>query len=351
MISVPQTRTTSEVLHRKGRPAKDVRELAHCHLYTDITSQKTDIAIIVGLFDKESEKFPPKLLLLRFHKMQSSLSNEESTELLSIIGNVSGKGGFEMTRICGLSGSRSEQADRNILSALHDCQSSLPRRVGACKLTRQQFDYVATYRRMNESCGVSEVVSYTYGLAQRGGSFVMQPGLLEKYDLLLETNYLKMAAVVVLVSLNAQRESVEEDAIACLQVQHELSNIQSCQEYFQKSDYFSFVAHYNLLNRFSLVMHSVFYHNDYFPVKSLENKVTLVDHTRCGSGSRGGSQLGNFFSYCVLDWGHHKRSTKAWMRAHGSHHGIDPNRRVTGAVLDSLPVAGRSALFRFLSQS
>ena len=101
MISVPQTRTTSEVLHRKGRPAKDVRELAHCHLYTDITSQKAEITIILGLFDKESEKFPPKLLLLRFHKMQSSLSNEESTELLSIIGNVSGKGGFEMTRICG----------------------------------------------------------------------------------------------------------------------------------------------------------------------------------------------------------------------------------------------------------
>ena len=94
MSSVPQTRTTSKALCRKGRPANNVKELAQCHLHTDVVSKMSDITIILGLFDKESEKFPPKLLLLRFHKMQSSLSNKESTELLSIIGNVSEKGGF-----------------------------------------------------------------------------------------------------------------------------------------------------------------------------------------------------------------------------------------------------------------
>ena len=72
---------------------------------------------------------------------------------------------------------------------------------------------------------------------------MIQPDLLAKHDLLLETRYLKMTDAMVLVSLNAQRMSVGEDTIAHLQVQHELSDIQLCQEYFGKSEYFSFAAH------------------------------------------------------------------------------------------------------------
>ena len=41
VISLPQTRTTSEVLQRKGRPVDNVKELAQYHLCTDVTSQKT----------------------------------------------------------------------------------------------------------------------------------------------------------------------------------------------------------------------------------------------------------------------------------------------------------------------
>ena len=53
-ISVPQTRTMSEVLHRKERLTNNVEELAQYHLHTDITSQKLDSAVTLGLFNKES---------------------------------------------------------------------------------------------------------------------------------------------------------------------------------------------------------------------------------------------------------------------------------------------------------
>ena len=57
-------------------------------MHTAITSQKSDITVILGLFNKESKKFSPKLLLLRFQKKESSLSNEESAKMLAIIVNV-----------------------------------------------------------------------------------------------------------------------------------------------------------------------------------------------------------------------------------------------------------------------
>jgi hypothetical protein len=102
-----------------------------------------------------------------------------------------------------------------------------------------------------------------------------------------------------------------------------------------------------LLNRFSLVTHSVFYHNDYFPVKSLENKVTLVDYSRCGNDSRGGSQIGNVFTYCILDWGYLARNRKQWMQTHGAKHGIDQNARVTKSIVSGLSEYGRSTLHSF----
>ena len=99
--------------------------------FFDSTSTKfpVDITIILGELSLEGSHYPPKLLLLRFQKTQSSLTNKEAEELLSTIGNVSGKHGFELKRTGGSSGKISEQYDRNLLFALHDVNM-------ACKITK-----------------------------------------------------------------------------------------------------------------------------------------------------------------------------------------------------------------------
>ena len=143
------------------------------------TKVHVDITIILGELSLEGRHYPPKLLLLLFHKMQSSLTNKEAEELLTTIGNVSGKHGFELTRTGGYSGKTSEQSDRNLLSALHDVNTALPRRLGACKITKDELHYTLTYRRVRPIYGKSHVVSHKYCTPQLGESFVMPPGLLE----------------------------------------------------------------------------------------------------------------------------------------------------------------------------
>ena len=86
----------------------------------------------------------------------------------------------------------------------------------------------------------------------------MQLSLLGKHDLIIETRYLKMTAVMILQSFNQVLVSTGEAMVARLQVEKEMSNIRTCREYFESDDYFAFASHYNLLNRFSLVTHSVF---------------------------------------------------------------------------------------------
>ena len=102
-----------------------------------------------------------------------SLIDKETEELLATIGNVSGKHGFELTRTGGSSGKTNDQSDMNLLSALHDVQTALPRRLGACKITRNNLHYTLTYRRVNPEDGSSDVASHQYCPPQSGGSFAM----------------------------------------------------------------------------------------------------------------------------------------------------------------------------------
>ena len=83
---------------------------------------------------------------------------------------------------------------------------------------------------------MSEIVLHKCGMSQCGVSFMMQPSLLEKHNVLLETSYLKMTAVIVLVSLNVPHLSTGEDTSVCLQLQYKLSDLKSCCEYYVKSD-------------------------------------------------------------------------------------------------------------------
>ena len=103
---------------------------------------------------------------------------------------------------CGSFGRQFGQIDCNILSALHNCQSSLPCLVGACNITHLNVGYVVTCRCATESSDESEVVSHKYSMAQSGGlCVIIQSSLLNKHNLLIETSYFKMTAVVIMESL------------------------------------------------------------------------------------------------------------------------------------------------------
>ena len=112
----------------------------------------------------------------------------------------------------------------------------------------------------------------------------MASGLLERYPLLIEFSYLKMVAVMVLIALNKSRRLNSLPEVAEGPIAREMKSISYARKYFRKGNYFLFVLNFNLMNRFSLVCHPVFYHNDIFhrAIESVENKSLLVDYSRDG---------------------------------------------------------------------
>ena len=98
------------------------------------------------------------------------------------------------------------QLDRDLLRALHDCRTSLPRKLGATKFTRHsKFSYKITYRCVSDPPDDNNVSS-KYSVPRRGGSFETRPGLVSKYPLLVDVPYVKMIAVNILDVINRERK-------------------------------------------------------------------------------------------------------------------------------------------------
>ena len=186
----------------RGHTVTSCAELSQCMLFQENFITHVDVTLILGLFDREAATCSPKVLCLHFHALQSSISNTDATTLLSIIGSSSGKHGFELARTCGSSGMTCAQSDRDLLRALHDCRTSLPRKLGAIKITRHsKFSYKITYRRVLDPPD-DNVVSFKYYVPRRGGLFEMRPGLVSKYPLFADFPYVKMIAVNMLDAIN-----------------------------------------------------------------------------------------------------------------------------------------------------
>ena len=149
VLTVPQVMLASKVQRRRGHTVQSNVELSRSIFLRENFIKNVDAILVVGTFDLEPCPCSPKVLCLRFSALQSSISNKDATTLLSIIGSSSGKHGFELSRTCGSSGQTCAQSDRDLLVALHDCRTSLPRKAGASKISRfNQFCYMLTYRRV-----------------------------------------------------------------------------------------------------------------------------------------------------------------------------------------------------------
>ena len=341
IIMIPQTRLTSSVQHLRGHTAVDSAKLSRSILFKANYIKNTDAILILGMYCLETQPCAPKVLLLRFPALRSSVSHVEATALLSQIGSTSGKHGFEFVRTCGSSGMTGAQSDRDLLRALHDCPTSLPRKVGACKvMTHNPFSYLITYRRV-KAPPEDTVVSYKYCVPRRGGSFEMQPDLVARCPILAEFSYVKMIAVNLLHSLNQDRKMNGQLPLAPDALRNEMDNITLAREHFGHGDYLSFVNNYNLRNRYSLVAYPTAYHNDHLNKSSLENKLLLIDYTQTGEKSRGGSMFGNHYCFALLDWGHAKRSECAYLRANHHALGLPANVRATKHVKQRLSAPQR----------
>ena len=307
--------------------------------------------VLLGGWELEPMPRPPeKLLLLRFPGIGSSMTDEEVTDVLALIRSISGRRGYEFTRSCGSSGLVTDQTDRDLLVALRDCPSALPRKAGASKITRGSRGYFVTYRRTTED-NKEEVVTSRFFPPKIGGPFLMEVSMMQKHPVLYEMTCCKALAVMVILALNKEREEDNLQPVALHQVEAEWSNIQIAAKHFREDgrNYLGFVCNYNLFNKFSLVCHPSCYHNDHFRVKSLENKMLLVDYELDGYGSRGGSQLGNHYCFALLDWGQAMRHEKGWFKSHAAEFGLNPNARLTKRVKESLPVGGQLLLDQFLA--
>ena len=178
----------------------------------------------------------------------------------------------------------------------------------------------------------------------------MEVGLLENNPLACEVTYVKAVAVNIIKAFNEKRRKRGLPPVARCQVEAEEQNIKVASEhYLDSGSFLGFCAVYNLFNKHSLVTHSSAYHNDHFKTPSLENKVLLVDYERDGYQGRGGSQLGNYYCYALLDWGHLHRLEKAWFIAYGRNYNIDPNSRLTPRLKASLPPSGQALLDEYLA--
>ena len=90
---------------------------------------------------------------------------------------------------------------------MHFLRSAIPRRLGGCKIGREKCHYIVTYRKQHTSQhDLSHVLIVRYSPIRRGGSFDMQPGMMDKYPCLREFAYVKMVAVMIIDALNRQRK-------------------------------------------------------------------------------------------------------------------------------------------------
>ena len=158
--------------------------------------------------------------------MKKTLPDNSVEEMFRLIGSVCGKLGFEVRQTGGSSGRTNVQTDVEFLHGLHFLRLAIPRRLGSCKIGCEKCHYTVIYRKQHTSQhDLSNVATVRYSPIRRGGSFDMQPGMMDKCPCLGEFAYVKMVAVMIIDELNRQRNKKDQRLIAPGPVHQEMENI------------------------------------------------------------------------------------------------------------------------------
>jgi len=336
LIVLPQKMELETACAMKGKTDFSSKELAQCYAFgRDDARPKVDITIILGSLNFEGGfedgKQPPKLIILRFHNMiHHSISSEAAFSLYSQVQCKAGKQGFEVKRTSGTGGRVSEQSDIDLMFAMRESESSLPRKLGACKIVRNKYFYHIFYKKIQPKPGTNHIALITYSPPKDGGSFLLNPAAMEHFPFLGEFSYLKMVATLVILELNLLRVSENLQPIASGPLISEMTKIRYARSVFVSSgrSYYAFIANSNACNSFSLVAYFVGIHNDYFRqnAESLENKILIEVPCIQGRTGRGGSLFRSKFVFALLDWEHGTRTHCLWYVANAARLGLDPRR-------------------------
>ena len=322
VITVPQVISTVDVIKRKGCTTFSCEVLSHTLFfgYNQINA-KVDVTIILGSLNVNGMS-TPKLILMRFHRMISSITSPcQAKSLYHTLRCVSGKNGFELNRVGGSSGLRSEQSDQDFLFVINELPSTLPRKCGACLIIPFQFGYKVLYTKRSKRDGKHRIAICTYSVPRDGGSFRINNSTMKDFPFMGEFSYIKMLGTMILLKINESWKvgSCSFEVAVC-PLQNEYRNILMARNCFQASNrcYHTFISNYNNQNSASMVPYNVGLHNDTFNERkeSLENKMIVTCPAMKGFG-RGGSlfRINNIaqFSYAILDWTATTKSHKSFV--------------------------------------
>jgi len=313
VIHVSSHCSTASLLHMKGTYVSDPRDILKYELFLHSDVSEVDATMILGHFLHESKKMPPKLLLLRFHKMlcNEHFSDEEIEHMAKlshdILRTIAGKFGFEIRRSSGTAGKLEPQSDKDLIDLL-DTTSITPRNSQGCLIVKDTFKYHIMY--MGHSHRTVKHVSYSP--PKPGGSFQLPDHLLDVIPILAEFTYIKMLAILIVQRYNFAREKEMKLPVASRVVECEFEKLKKarvvfneCKDNNLQDAMIRFIASFNHQHRFSMVCYPVGIHYDHFKEgdESLENRILLSFPKVENSCGRGGSVYGDdYYVFALLDW-------------------------------------------------
>jgi hypothetical protein len=306
-----------------------------CKIYSWCNVRRNaDHVLFIGDFSAEPSQelvdYGRKLLCAR---MQSILTTAISDDIVeSIYSNlrpISGKQGFEVTRLGGTGGYTCDQSTKDLLYILKQNDSLLPRKAGACLIIPSKKFYSVYYMRNKTDPETSQhpVAYHKYSPPKPGGSFMLDGTILNYFKIIGEFGYLKMVVTLLLQTMNDQCLDIMGYPVCKGPIHYEMRNIDYARGAFQiNKSYASLCKAFISVNSMTLISWPVGQHNDHFSknVESLENKILFVVPSEKKSNGRGGSLIGSQFVFALLDWRSTNRQARRFYVTHATDMGIGP---------------------------
>lgn len=323
VITIGQTCSEDEALKYVGRGNNQFGEEFLMKQSTfssnDIVTTDADYVVIMGRFTKEKNAslIPDKLLILRPTNMVTNVlynNTQRKTlnkQIYNTIRAIAGRGGSELRRVGGSSGTISDETDLDLLAVLHQFKGLVPRHLYAAGIIRdpKKNRYHIVYTKPFTPKGKNKYGLTYYTPARDGGKFVMHPALSATYFPLVDLSYNKMMAVLLVEEINRKFVESGRRALATGPISCEMNSIAIARKAYKDSPteiaMHNLIVAFNSLNHFSMVAYPVGYHYDHYYDETreyLENKSNFMFKMNNKSIGRGGSLVGGMYVYALLDW-------------------------------------------------
>lgn len=291
---------TDHAIIEKGNNDIDPNILSKCMLFDRSSSNSNEVSIIIT--KKNRNSWNNYLVLMRFHGVNYNLSTKTIEDMYKEILSRVKNNGFCSSRYGGSSGRTA--IDRDFLEFIKT-PGSLPRKMVGVKIIRRELCWLFYYI----SAKTGKVAFHKYSTPKKGGKFVCNNSMMNRYPFLIDMAKKKIYAALILHAINNVGIGNHGFSIAPNAVKQEIQNLTNSYKEGSKLEEIETVLKYNTFNNHTLVQHPTGLHRDVFDkgCASLENKVcfalplqtdSYMNTNIIGRGGRGG----NLFVFAVLDW-------------------------------------------------